>query len=162
MFANPWSQIFSLRGPNGLWVALYQDYKILYSSQTVPLHWTKLLLVLKWLRWVIQGHHVLFVWFLLKYCWICFFCSRNRVQGEEDSSEDRNIRLRCKFIGPVKHKNQSKIVISFLSISLNMCFGCSKEPSHWDGSFECLKHMFWWRNENVIFRYTLLSWGLKL
>ena len=29
-----------------------------------------------------------------------------------------------------------KFVIIFLSISLNMCFGCSKEPSHREVSFE--------------------------
>ena len=29
------------------------------------------------------------------------------------------------------------IVIIFLPIGLNICFGCSKESSHWDGSFEC-------------------------
>ena len=29
-----------------------------------------------------------------------------------------------------------KIAIIFLSISLNMRFGCSKEPSHRDGSLE--------------------------
>ena len=34
-----------------------------------------------------------------------------------------------KVIGPVKQKYLLKIVIIFLSISLNMCFGCSKEPS---------------------------------
>ena len=27
-----------------------------------------------------------------------------------------------------------------------MCFGCSKEPSHLDGSFEHPQHMFWLRN----------------
>ena len=36
-----------------------------------------------------------------------------------------------------------KIAIIFLSISLNMCFGCSKEPSHQDDSFEYPQHMFW-------------------
>ena len=36
-----------------------------------------------------------------------------------------------------------KIVIIFLSNSQNMCFGCSKEPSHGDGSFEYPQHMFW-------------------
>ena len=40
-----------------------------------------------------------------------------------------------------------KIVIIFLSISLNMCFGCSKEPSHSDSSFEYPQHMFWLRND---------------
>ena len=44
-------------------------------------------------------------------------------------------------------KNQRKSVIIFLSISLNMCFGCSKEPPHWDGSFEYPQHMFWLRNK---------------
>ena len=34
----------------------------------------------------------------------------------------------------------------FLSISLNICFGCSKEPSHWDGSFEYPQHMLWMGN----------------
>ena len=51
-------------------------------------------------------------------------------------------------------------MIIFLSISLNMCFGCSKEQSHWDGSFEYPQHMFWLRNKNIIFSYTPLSGGL--
>ena len=37
------------------------------------------------------------------------------------------------------------IVIIFLPINLNMCFGCSKELSH--GSFEYTQHMFWLRNK---------------
>ena len=41
-----------------------------------------------------------------------------------------------------------------------MCFGCSKEPSHWDGSFEYPQHMFWMRNKENSFRYALLSDGL--
>ena len=39
-------------------------------------------------------------------------------------------------IGPAKQFFQHKIGIIFLPISLNICFGCSKEPSHRDGSFE--------------------------
>ena len=35
----------------------------------------------------------------------------------------------------------------FLPISLNICFGCSKELSHQDGSFEYPQHMFWLRNK---------------
>ena len=34
-----------------------------------------------------------------------------------------------------------------------MCFGCSKEPSHLDGSFENPQHMFWLSNKK---KYTLL------
>ena len=41
--------------------------------------------------------------------------------------------------------SERKIMIIFLSISLNMCLGCSKEPSHWDSSFEYPQHMFWLR-----------------
>ena len=35
----------------------------------------------------------------------------------------------------------------FLLISFNICFGCSKELSHRDGSFEYPQHMFWLRNK---------------
>ena len=43
-----------------------------------------------------------------------------------------------------------------------MCFGCSKEPTHWDVSFEYLQHMFWLRNKKTNkFNYTLLSGGLR-
>ena len=40
-----------------------------------------------------------------------------------------------------------------------MCFGCSKEPSHWDGSFEYPQHMFWMRNEENRFLTRTLIWG---
>ena len=43
-----------------------------------------------------------------------------------------------------------KIVI-FLSISFNMCFGCSKEPSHRDGSLEYPKHLFCLRSKKISF-----------
>ena len=45
----------------------------------------------------------------------------------------------------------------FLPIISNICFGCSKEPSHWDGSFEYQQHMFWFRNKKIIFCYALLT-----
>ena len=41
-----------------------------------------------------------------------------------------------------------------------MCFGCSKELSHGDGSFEYPQHRLCLRNKKNNFRYTLLSWGL--
>ena len=43
-----------------------------------------------------------------------------------------------------------------------MCFVCSKEPSHRDGSFQFmyLQIMFWLRNKENIFKYILLSGGL--
>ena len=35
-----------------------------------------------------------------------------------------------------------EIVFTFLPINLDMCFGCSREASHLDGSFEHPQHMF--------------------
>ena len=57
---------------------------------------------------------------------------------------------------------QRKIAIIFLSISLNMCFGCSKEQSHRDGSFEYQQHMFWLKNKKIIFSNAPLSGGLVI
>ena len=47
-----------------------------------------------------------------------------------------------------------KIVIIFLFISLNICYGCLKEPSPRDGSFEYPQHTFWLRNEKKTFLNT--------
>ena len=35
-----------------------------------------------------------------------------------------------KQLDQLRKNDLRKIVIIFLSISLNMCYGCSKEPSH--------------------------------
>ena len=48
---------------------------------------------------------------------------------------------------------ERKIAIIFLSINFNICFGCSKERSHREGSFEYPQHMFWLRN-NLFFSDT--------
>ena len=40
-----------------------------------------------------------------------------------------------------------------------MCFGCSKEPSHRDGSFEYPQHMFWLRNKKNYFPLRTLIRG---
>ena len=40
-----------------------------------------------------------------------------------------------------------------------MCFGCSKEPSHRDGSFEYPQHMFWLRNKEYNFLLRTIIWG---
>ena len=47
---------------------------------------------------------------------------------------------------------QRIIAIIFLSIKLNMCLGCSKEPYHRGGTFEYPQHMFWLRNTKNIFQ----------
>ena len=43
------------------------------------------------------------------------------------------------------------LVVSVLSICLNVCIGCSKEPSHLDSSLEYLHHMYWLKKiENYV------------
>ena len=61
-------------------------------------------------------------------------------------------------MGQLSKNNFRKIVIIFLSISLNMGFGCSKEPSHRDGSFEYPQHMFWLRNKENNLQLGTLIW----
>ena len=48
------------------------------------------------------------------------------------------------------------IVIISSHISLNICFGCSKELSHCDGSIEHPKHMFSLRNKENNFQISTL------
>ena len=57
-----------------------------------------------------------------------------------------------------------KLLIFFLPINFNICFGCSKEPSHRGGigSFEYAKHMFWLKNKKNNFWYALLTKGLDM
>ena len=45
-------------------------------------------------------------------------------------------------IGPDKEKYLRKFLIIFLPINLNMCFGCSKELSPRDSSFEYTTYVF--------------------
>ena len=40
-----------------------------------------------------------------------------------------------------------------------MCFGCSRELSHQNGSFEYPQHMFWLRNKKNHFQLHTLIWG---
>ena len=63
------------------------------------------------------------------------------------------------IIGPVKQKFERKIAIIFIFDSLNMCVGCSKEPSPRDGSFEYPQHLFWLRNKKNNFQLHILIWG---
>ena len=60
--------------------------------------------------------------------------------------------------GQLSKNKLRKIANIFLSISLNMCFECSKEPSHRDGSFEYPQHMFWLRNKKNNFQVRTLIW----
>ena len=45
-------------------------------------------------------------------------------------------------MGRKEEKKLIKVVNIFLPINLNICFGCSKEPSHWEGSLEYPQFMF--------------------
>ena len=65
---------------------------------------------------------------------------------------------------PVQIRNLylRKSSIIFLPINLNICFGCSKEPSHCGGSFEYPQHMFWMRNKENNFPIRTLIWRPEL
>ena len=56
-----------------------------------------------------------------------------------------------------KKKIERKIVNIFLPISFNICFGCSKEPSHCDGSFDYPQNMLWLRNKKISFSISTLN-----
>ena len=66
----------------------------------------------------------------------------------------------CHSLGPVKDIFERKNVMISLAINLNMCFGCSKVPSHGDGSFEYTQHMFWLRNKKINFQLCAVIGGL--
>ena len=67
------------------------------------------------------------------------------------------LKIKCNDWLLADTKCATKIALVSLPINLNMCFGCSKEPSHGEGSFEFPQHMFWLRNKKTIFQYVLLS-----
>ena len=71
------------------------------------------------------------VWLPLWFAW-AFVMQLTLVGGSKTNHTGFTFPFRKfidKHIGPVKQKFQRKIAIIFLSISFNMCFGCSKEPS---------------------------------
>ena len=50
----------------------------------------------------------------------------------------------------------------FLPISFNVCFGCSKGPSHWDDSFGYTQHIFWSNNKKLNVFVCTLTEGLNV
>ena len=54
------------------------------------------------------------------------------------------------YIG-LDNKSLENVIIFLISNLLSIWFGCSKEPSHGDSSFENPKHTFWFRNKKIIF-----------
>ena len=59
------------------------------------------------------------------------------------------------YIGVDKQK-LNKILNISLFVRVNICFGCTKEPSRQDGSFEYPQHMFWLRNKKFNFQLRTL------
>ena len=57
-------------------------------------------------------------------------------------------------------KGGSRLIEVATTAGLTVCFGCSKEPSHSDGSFEYPQNMFWLRKRKLLFWYALLTKGL--
>ena len=62
----------------------------------------------------------------------------------------------CRFVGNPKTGFLTARPIYY---SLKICFGCIKEPSHWDGSFEYPQHMFFWElRKTKSLMWLLLKW----
>ena len=59
--------------------------------------------------------------------------------------------------GLISKNFQRKILNIFLPIIFGISFGCSKEPSHLDSSFEYPQHLFWLRNEKIKFSLRFLT-----
>ena len=66
------------------------------------------------------------------------------------------------ILGPDKQTFVREIVIISLSMSLNMCFGCSKEPSNWDVLLSIHKIFFDWKIQKITLNITRLSVGLRI
>ena len=73
------------------------------------------------------------------------------------TTKHAKITQHASTIGLVNKIFGLKIVNIFLPISFNIRFGCSKEPSQQDGSFEYPQHMFWLRNKKVNFLVLTLN-----
>ena len=54
----------------------------------------------------------------------------------------RTYQIKNQYNLKINKSFERKIVNIYLSISFNICFGCSREPSHSDGSFEYPQHIF--------------------
>ena len=66
----------------------------------------------------------------------------------------RQGRRESKKLKKLKEKGEIiciNVIIFFLSISLNMCSGCSNKSSLLEGSLEYSQHMFWLRNKKINF-----------
>ena len=61
-------------------------------------------------------------------------------------------RIELNLIGPYMKCFSTNMLLFFLPINLNMCFGCSKEPFHWMNNIH-----FGSEVRKVIFHYILLS-----
>ena len=66
---------------------------------------------------------------------------------------DHGVQIRTFTYVLINKIFERKNVNIFLPISFNICFGCLKEPSYWDGSFVYPQHMFWLRNKKISFWY---------
>ena len=65
------------------------------------------------------------------------------VQINLSDVKDEEFKKKVQIIEPDRQTFESKIEIIFLFICLNACFGCPKEPSH----FEHPQHVVWMRNK---------------
>ena len=56
-------------------------------------------------------------------------------------NKKNNFQLRTLIWGPAPNKQNCQYFLTHL-LGFNICIGCSKKSSHWDGSFGYPQHMF--------------------
>ena len=56
------------------------------------------------------------------------------------------------------HRSGKILSIKLLFILIYHAVECSVEPSHWDGSFEYLQHLFWLRDNKNNFQLHTVIW----
>ena len=86
-----------------------------------------------------------YVWIAIVWTLLLSSCRASSLPGAVCSNRvpQSSGKITYYLTGKDKQKIQRKLLNIFLPLNLNIYFGCSKEPSHWDGSFEYPQHMFW-------------------
>ena len=74
------------------------------------------------------------------------------VPGNAGTNSDMTLIQKLPLTGLYSRVRTKNII--FLFLNQNMCYGYSKEPSQWDGSFEHAKHVKTDRYENI-YNFTL-------
>ena len=103
-----------------------------------------------------QNIHVHLNWWKIITILCYFFFLPGPMSNTQSKVEDEGPDQKLGLAVHTKHRSSLAIFLRKLNIlsliCFTICFGCLRELSLWDGSFEYLQHMFRSRNEkNILF-----------